>query len=86
MQVNDMDVEFPSCLGNMLFFGCRSAGADFFFSSEWLPLQEEGSLWLFTAFSRDQAHKVYVQHSIEREGEKVWRWVTEERAHVFIAG
>lgn len=74
------------CLGNMLFFGCRSARADFFFSSEWLPLQDRGFLSLFTAFSRDQEFKVYVQHSIEKEGALVWQWIMERQAHVFIAG
>ena len=70
----------------MLFFGCRSSRADFFFAEEWLPLENEGFLQLFTAFSRDQEHKVYVQHSIEREGLEVWQWMRDKQAHVFIAG
>eukprot|EP00731_Ephydatia_muelleri_P023982 Em0016g253a len=72
--------------GNMIFFGCRSAHADFFFSGEWLPLESEGSLWLFTAFSRDQGSKVYVQHKITEQGELVWKWLSEQHAYVFIAG
>lgn len=38
----------------MMFFGCRSERADYFFNSEWQPLVERGQLHLFTAFSRDQ--------------------------------
>lgn len=72
--------------GNMLFFGCRSARADFFFSSEWLPLASEGLLRLFTAFSRDQEHKFYVQHSMEKEGAELWQWIQERQAFVFVAG
>ena len=70
----------------MLFFGCRSERADFFFVKEWTPLEAEGYLQLLTAFSRDQEEKVYVQHVIEREGERVWQWVWLHQAHIFIAG
>ena len=38
----------------MLFFGCRSEKADFFFRDEWEPLAVSGKLKLFPAFSRDQ--------------------------------
>lgn len=40
--------------GGVVFFGCRYKAADFFFADEWLPLEAEGRLKLFTAFSRDQ--------------------------------
>ena len=76
----------PSCTGNMIFFGCRSEHADFFFADEWLPLESEGSLRLFAAFSRDQGNKVYVQHKITEQGELVWKWLSEMQAYVFIAG
>lgn len=42
----------------VLFFGCRSRTRDFFFSDEWLRLEEQGRLRLFCAFSRDQPDKV----------------------------
>ena len=38
----------------MLFFGCRSQHADFFFRQEWQSLVAQGHLVLHTAFSRDQ--------------------------------
>ena len=72
--------------GNMLFFGCRSQQADFFFAQEWTPLVRERKLELFTAFSRDQDQKVYVQHRMEEEGRVVWEWVQQRKAYVFIAG
>ena len=43
---------------NMLFFGCRSKCADFFFGGEWSAMVEAGLLTLHTAFSRDQDYKV----------------------------
>ena len=72
--------------GNMLFFGCRSQQADFFFAQEWQPLVMERKLELFTAFSRDQDQKVYVQHRMEEEGRLVWEWVQQRKACIFIAG
>ncbi len=70
----------------MLFFGCRSERADFFFSNEWLPLVTSGQLQLFTAFSRDQDMKDYVQHRIKERGGVVWEWLHTRGAHVLIAG
>ena len=40
----------------VLFFGCRNSDKDFFFREEWQPLVKNGSLQLFTAFSRDQVN------------------------------
>ncbi len=70
----------------MLFFGCRSEKADFFFSNEWLPLTTSGELQLYTAFSRDQEVKVYVQHRIKEQGSVVWEWLNKKGAYVLIAG
>ena len=70
----------------MLFFGCRSRQNDFFFEGEWLPLAESGHMTLFTAFSRDQEYKVYVQHQIKEAGGVVWEWLSKRNASVLIAG
>jgi sulfite reductase alpha subunit-like flavoprotein len=70
----------------MFFFGCRSQAADFFFGGEWLPLVDDNSLVLFTAFSRDQENKVYVQHRIEEAGGVVWEWLSRRNASILIAG
>ena len=77
---------FHPYIANMMFFGCRSECADFFFASEWELASQAGCLILHTAFSRDQPHKVYVQHKLEEEGEEVWRWISQRKAHIFIAG
>ena len=48
----------------ILFFGCRSERADFFFSHEWAPLVSDGNLILFTAFSRDQVNSDVITYSM----------------------
>ncbi|XP_010221790.1 PREDICTED: NADPH-dependent diflavin oxidoreductase 1 [Tinamus guttatus] len=50
--------------GNCLFFGCRQKSKDFYCQLEWEELVAKGFLMLFTAFSRDQEEKVYVQDRI----------------------
>lgn len=66
-----------------LFFGNRNKNADFFFDQEWqIPaLRTE----VFTAFSRDQREKIYVQDLIRREGELVHQ-LLKEKALIIVCG
>lgn len=43
---------------NVVFFGCRNKTSDYYFSDEWLLLQEKNVVRVFTAFSRDQSEKM----------------------------
>lgn len=70
---------------NLLFFGSRNARGDFFFEREWTQLMEKGMLDLVTAFSRDQEHKIYVQHRIAELEDKV-RKLLHSGGVVYIAG
>lgn len=70
----------------ILFFGCRSESKDFFCADEWKHFIELGSLQLFTAFSRDQEEKVYVQHRIREQGALIWKMIHELNAYFYIAG
>nr|XP_041575592.1 NADPH-dependent diflavin oxidoreductase 1 isoform X2 [Taeniopygia guttata] len=74
------------CRGNCLFFGCRHQSKDFYCQTEWEELVTKGFLTLFTAFSRDQEEKVYVQHRIRENGKLVWELLSSENAHVYLAG
>jgi sulfite reductase (NADPH) flavoprotein alpha-component len=70
---------------NWLFFGDRKSKDDFLYEEEWAEAGENGSLRLSTAFSRDQAHKIYVQHRLLENGEEVWKWL-ESGAKFFVCG
>ncbi|NWI81782.1 NDOR1 oxidoreductase, partial [Dryoscopus gambensis] len=72
--------------GNCLFFGCRYKSKDFYCQTEWEELVTKGLLTLFTAFSRDQEEKVYVQHRIRENGRLVWELLSSRNAHVYLAG
>jgi sulfite reductase alpha subunit-like flavoprotein len=71
---------------NILFFGCRSETKDFFCHEEWLPLIKNNQLQLFTAFSRDQEHKIYVQQRIIENGPFIWELLLTRQAWFMIAG
>uniref|UniRef100_A0A3P9HZ33 NADPH-dependent diflavin oxidoreductase 1 n=1 Tax=Oryzias latipes TaxID=8090 RepID=A0A3P9HZ33_ORYLA len=71
---------------NVLFFGCRSESKDFFFRSEWELMVEAGGLTLFTAFSRDQEEKVYVQHRVRENAALLWDLISRRKACFYIAG
>ncbi|XP_048876951.1 NADPH-dependent diflavin oxidoreductase 1 [Brienomyrus brachyistius] len=73
-------------MGNVLFFGCRSESKDFYFRLEWEELEGAGQLTLFTAFSRDQEDKVYVQHRVTERAALLWDLIANENAHFYIAG
>ncbi|XP_044120371.1 NADPH-dependent diflavin oxidoreductase 1 isoform X1 [Neovison vison] len=72
--------------GNLLFFGCRSRHQDFYWAAEWLDLEKRGCLTLFTAFSREQEQKVYVQHRIRELGPLVWDLLERRGACFYLAG
>ncbi len=70
-----------------LFFGSQRAHCDYFYGDEFAQLKEEGFLTrIDCAFSRDQEHKVYVQHRMEENGAELWKWLEEEGAHFFVCG
>ncbi len=61
-----------------LFFGEQHQSSEFFYEDEWEAAMKDGSLTkLTTAFSRDQAHKIYVQHRMIEEGAQLWQWLDE---------
>jgi sulfite reductase (NADPH) flavoprotein alpha-component len=69
-----------------LFFGEQRRGTDFFYEPEWEQALANGSLTrLSTAFSRDQAHKVYVQHRMIEEAADFWRWL-DDGAIFYVCG
>lgn len=69
-----------------LFFGEVSSKTDFFYEEEFNDYLNRGVLThLTTAFSRDQAEKIYVQHRIIENATELWKWL-EEGAIFYICG
>jgi len=71
---------------NWLIFGDRNFFTDFLYQSEWLKFRDQGYVKRFSlAFSRDGAHKVYVQHRIAEERREFYAWL-DRGAHIYVCG
>lgn len=71
---------------NWLFFGEQHEKSEFFYREEFEQYQEEGVLTkLTTAFSRDQDHKIYVQHRLMEQAAELFSWL-EEGAYFYVCG
>ena len=69
-----------------LFFGEIHADTCYLYGEEWDRYLEDGTLdRVTTAWSRDQAEKVYVQHKIVEHGADLWQWL-EAGAIVYVCG
>jgi len=71
---------------NWLFFGEQRRAANFYHEKEMADYSGSGLLTRFdTAFSRDQASKIYVQHRIRECGREVWSWL-QDGAYLYVCG
>lgn len=70
---------------NWLFFGECHRAYDYLYEEFWKELEAKGSLRLDEAFSRDQEHKVYVQHKMLAKGKELWEWL-EKGAYLYVCG
>jgi len=69
-----------------LFFGDQRSSQDFLYHDELLAWHKSGMLdRLDTAFSRDQAYKIYVQDRIREHAAELWRWL-DEGAYFYVCG
>ncbi|OVA01425.1 Flavodoxin [Macleaya cordata] len=76
----------------LFFFGCRNEENDFLYKDFWLShsksggvLSEEKGGGFFVAFSRDQPQKVYVQHKMMEESQRIWSLLSAGAA-VYVSG
>ena len=74
-----------TCTRNWLFFGERNQTCDFYYRTFWEEHISKGHLRLDSAFSRDQAEKIYVQHRLLERKKEVWQWI-QEGAYLFVCG
>ncbi|KAF2730666.1 riboflavin synthase domain-like protein [Polyplosphaeria fusca] len=73
--------------GDVLFYGCRNAEADYFFKEEWSSMKaKKVPLDVFVAFSRDQRQKVYVQDLIRQHSAQVHDALAKKSGLVYICG
>jgi sulfite reductase (NADPH) flavoprotein alpha-component len=71
---------------NWLFFGDQCAATDFLYHDDLTAMQTSGILTrLDVAFSRDQAHKIYVQDRMREHGEELFRWL-QAGSYFFLCG
>ena len=69
-----------------LFFGDQHENFDFLYENELKSWNENGVLnELSTAFSRDQQDKMYVQHRLLEQKQKVWEWL-KNGAYIYVCG
>jgi cytochrome P450/NADPH-cytochrome P450 reductase len=70
---------------SLLFFGCRRPDQDYLYADELEAFAESGITELFTAFSRGDGPKTYVQHVLSQQKDKVFDLI-EQGAVIFVCG
>jgi sulfite reductase (NADPH) flavoprotein alpha-component len=71
---------------NWLFFGDQHASSDFLYENELKAMLANGVLTrLDTAFSRDQAKKIYVQDRMAEQAAELYKWL-ERGAYFYVCG
>jgi sulfite reductase (NADPH) flavoprotein alpha-component len=71
---------------NWLFFGDQKRSTDFLYHDQILAWVKDGHLTrLDTAFSRDQAEKIYVQDRMLSAASELWSWL-EQGAYFYVCG
>jgi sulfite reductase (NADPH) flavoprotein alpha-component len=71
---------------NWLIFGDQRRGSDFLYEEQFMEMQRDGILTrLDTAFSRDQAYKVYVQDRMREHATELYSWL-ERGAYFYVCG
>lgn len=76
------DKDLDDCL---LIFGCRNKEKDYHCRDDFERLSRHKYLHLYCAFSRDQEHKIYVQHIIREQRQLCWEFL-ERNGNIYLAG
>jgi sulfite reductase (NADPH) flavoprotein alpha-component len=72
---------------NWLFFGAQREKCDFAYKEDWEQYTHDGILTrLDCAWSRDQAHKIYVQNKMLDNAAEIWKWIDGDGAQFFVCG
>jgi sulfite reductase (NADPH) flavoprotein alpha-component len=72
---------------NWLLYGAQREKCDYAYKEDWEVFTGDGLLTrLDCAWSRDQAHKIYVQHKMLENAAEIWNWIDGEGAQFFVCG
>jgi sulfite reductase (NADPH) flavoprotein alpha-component len=72
---------------NWLFYGAQREGCDFAYREDFDRFKRDGILTrLDCAWSRDQVHKIYVQHRLLENAAEIWKWIDAEGGQFFVCG
>jgi cytochrome P450/NADPH-cytochrome P450 reductase len=69
----------------MLFFGCRHPEQDYLYADELKAFAADGITELYTAFSRGDGPKTYVQNLVAAQQDRVWSLI-EQGAIIYVCG
>ena len=65
----------------------KKRGCDYSYKEDFDQFKRDGILTrLDCAWSRDQAHKIYVQNRMLENAAEIWRWLDSEGAQFFVCG
>ncbi|KAJ1679492.1 hypothetical protein EV182_001937 [Spiromyces aspiralis] len=75
----------------VLFFGARHYEHDYLYKAEFETqfaqlAQYNPESAIVTAFSRDQPHKIYVQHRLRERADMVWKWLNDLQGYFYVCG
>jgi sulfite reductase (NADPH) flavoprotein alpha-component len=69
-----------------LFFGAQHEKSDFYYKEDFEKFMADGVLTrIDTAFSRDQAFKIYVQDRMTEAAGELWKWL-DQGAYFYVCG
>lgn len=72
---------------NWLYFGAQREKCDYAYKEDFEKFKHDGLLTrLDCAWSRDQAHKIYVQNKLLENAAETWKWIDGEGAQFFVCG
>ncbi|MDP9004387.1 MAG: sulfite reductase subunit alpha [Verrucomicrobiota bacterium] len=72
---------------NWLFYGAQREACDFAYKEDFDRFKADGILTrLDCAWSRDQAHKIYVQNKLLDNAAEIWKWIDAEGGQFFVCG
>lgn len=76
-------IEVGPCV---LYFGARHKAQEWLYGEELEKYEEKGLVRLGLAWSRDQKHKVYIQHKIEEDGQLLKKYLGEQGGYFYLCG